>query len=233
MVARKLCVLLPLSPLSRVFNTGTSLCVLLPPSPLSRVLATGTSRGTSLCVWARQSYATQAGWGAKKHAATRQIKLHAALLTMDAEMERQLAPLRASCKEQGDLVRKLKADGAPEVDVKREVQQLKARKKELEDTILKLSPADTFDRAKMNDLIKRRFFYDSSFAIYGGITGQYDYGPMGCDLVDNILAEWHKHFVIQERMLKVNCSILTPEPVLKASGHVDKFADYMVKVSGL
>lgn len=55
---------------------------------------------------------------------------------------------------------------------------------------------------------------------------------MGCDLVDNLLAEWHKHFVIQERMLKVNCSILTPEPVLKASGHVDKFADYMVKVCG-
>lgn len=45
-----------------------------------------------------------------------------------------------------------------------------------------------------------------------------------------MLAEWQKHFVIQERMLKVNCSILTPEPVLKASGHVDKFADYMVKV---
>ncbi|KAG7171869.1 Glycine--tRNA ligase-like [Homarus americanus] len=94
---------------------------------------------------------------------------------------------------------------------------------------LKLSPPDSFDRAKMNDLIKRRFFYDNSFAIYGGITGQYDFGPMGCDLVDNMLAEWHKHFVIQERMLKVNCSILTPETVLKASGHVDKFADYMVK----
>ena len=30
---------------------------------------------------------------------------------------------------QGDLVRKLKAEGAPEVDVKKEVQELKARKK--------------------------------------------------------------------------------------------------------
>lgn len=30
---------------------------------------------------------------------------------------------------QGDLVRKLKADGAPEVDVKKEVQELKSRKK--------------------------------------------------------------------------------------------------------
>lgn len=30
---------------------------------------------------------------------------------------------------QGDLVRKLKADGAPEVDIKKEVQELKNRKK--------------------------------------------------------------------------------------------------------
>lgn len=43
---------------------------------------------------------------------------------------------------------------------------------ELEDTILKLSPPDTFDRAKMNDLVKRRFFFDNSFAIYGGVTGE-------------------------------------------------------------
>ncbi|KAK7070591.1 hypothetical protein SK128_018439 [Halocaridina rubra] len=148
---------------------------------------------------------------------------------MDPEVEKQLAPLRARVKEQGDMVRQMKSDGAPEMDVKRQVQELKNRKKELEDLTLKLSPVDTFDRAKMNDLIKRRFFYDNSFAIYGGITGQYDFGPMGCDLVDNMLSEWHKHFVIQERMLKVNCSILTPENVLKASGHVDKFADYMVK----
>ncbi|XP_045596076.2 glycine--tRNA ligase isoform X1 [Procambarus clarkii] len=168
-------------------------------------------------------------WGSKQHVTKRKIQLRSVVESMDPEAETQLAPLRASCKAQGDLVRQLKASGAPEVDVKREVQELKNRKKVLEDMILKLSPPDTFDRAKMNDLIKRRFFYDNSFAIYGGITGQYDYGPMGCDLVDNMLAEWQKHFVIQERMLKVNCSILTPEVVLKASGHVDKFADYMVK----
>ena len=37
-----------------------------------------------------------------------------------------------------------------------------------------------FDRAKMEDLLKRRFFYDQSFAIYGGVSGQFDFGPMGC-----------------------------------------------------
>ena len=39
--------------------------------------------------------------------------------TMDPEAEATLAPLRAKVKEQGDLVRSLKADGAPELDVKK------------------------------------------------------------------------------------------------------------------
>ena len=45
---------------------------------------------------------------------------------------------------------------------------------------MSLRPKDaaTFDRAKMEDLLKRRFFYDQSFAIYGGISGQFDFGPM-------------------------------------------------------
>lgn len=150
---------------------------------------------------------------------------------MSAEQnEKILAPLRAAVKEQGDLVRKLKADGAPEIDVKKAVNELKARKKVLEDRELDLAPAaNTFDRTKMEVLLKRRFFYDQSFSIYGGITGQYDFGPMGCALKSNMLNAWRQHFVLEEQMLEVDCSILTPEPVLKASGHVDRFADYMVK----
>ena len=89
--------------------------------------------------------------------------------------------------------------------------------------------AASFDRAKMEDLLKRRFFYDQSFAIYGGISGQYDFGPMGCALKANIINAWRSFFILEEQMLEVDCSMLTPEPVLKASGHVDKFADLMVK----
>ncbi|XP_044736795.1 glycine--tRNA ligase isoform X2 [Chrysoperla carnea] len=148
----------------------------------------------------------------------------------DPKIEEILAPLRASVKEQGDLVRELKAQGAPELNVKKAVAELKARKKILEDKELSLVPdSATFDRAKMEDLLKRRFFYDQSFAIYGGITGQFDFGPMGCSFKSNMLDAWRKFFVLEEQMLEVDCSILTPEPVLKASGHVDRFADLMSK----
>lgn len=72
---------------------------------------------------------------------------------------------------QGDLVRKLKANEAPELDVKKAVAELKIRKKTLEDKELSLVPsAATFDRAKLEDLLRRRFFFDQSFAIYGGYS---------------------------------------------------------------
>merc|ERR1719361_2200106 len=111
-----------------------------------------------------------------------------------------------------------------------QMQELKAKKKELEEQELKLRPKDeTFDRAKMEDLLKQRFFYDQSFSIYGGVSGQYDFGPMGCAMKSNLLNAWRLFFILEEQMLEVDCTSLTPEHVLKASGHVDKFADVMVK----
>ncbi|KAK6642084.1 hypothetical protein RUM44_013807 [Polyplax serrata] len=149
---------------------------------------------------------------------------------MDPKSEEILVPFRLSVKEQGDLVRNLKAQNAAEIDIQKAVAELKARKKLLEEKELELTPISlTFDRNKMEDLLKRRFFYDQSFAIYGGITGQFDFGPMGCALKSNILSTWRNFFILEEQMLEVDCAILTPEPVLKTSGHVDRFADYMVK----
>ncbi|XP_038044765.1 glycine--tRNA ligase-like [Patiria miniata] len=140
-----------------------------------------------------------------------------------------LAPLRAAVKEQGDLVRKLKEEKADVNDVKKAVVELKARKKALEDKELALAPKDDFDRLKMEDALKRRFFYDQSFAIYGGVSGLYDFGPVGCALKANFINLWRNHFIIEEGMLEVDCSMLTPESVFKASGHLERFADYMVK----
>uniref|UniRef100_W5L669 Glycine--tRNA ligase n=1 Tax=Astyanax mexicanus TaxID=7994 RepID=W5L669_ASTMX len=62
-----------------------------------------------------------------------------------------------------------------------------------------------------------------------GVSGLYDFGPVGCALKNNILQAWRQHFIQEEQILEIDCTMLTPEPVLKTSGHVDKFADYMVK----
>ncbi|XP_045443184.1 glycine--tRNA ligase isoform X2 [Pipistrellus kuhlii] len=144
--------------------------------------------------------------------------------------EEVLAPLRLAVRQQGDLVRKLKEEKAPQVDVDRAVAELKSRKRILEAKELALQPKDDIvDRAKMEDTLKRRFFYDQAFAIYGGVSGLYDFGPVGCALKNNIIQTWRQHFIQEEQILEIDCTMLTPEPVLKTSGHVDKFADFMVK----
>ncbi|VDD75391.1 unnamed protein product [Mesocestoides corti] len=85
------------------------------------------------------------------------------------------------------------------------------------------------DREKLEDLLKQKFVYDQSFSIYGGVQGFYDYGPTGCAIKAHLLSAWRQFFVLEEQLLEVDCSILTPECVLKASGHLDRFTDYMVR----
>ncbi|KAI4013336.1 glycyl-tRNA synthetase 1 [Homo sapiens] len=133
-----------------------------------------------------------------------------------AGAEEVLAPLRLAVRQQGDLVRKLKEDKAPQVDVDKAVAELKARKRVLEAKELALQPKDDIvDRAKMEDTLKRRFFYDQAFAIYGGVSGLYDFGPVGCALKNNIIQTWRQHFIQEEQILEIDCTMLTPEPVLK------------------
>ncbi|TWU78655.1 hypothetical protein ED733_005559 [Metarhizium rileyi] len=101
---------------------------------------------------------------------------------------------------------------------------------------LKPSSRDGFSRLQFEALLKRRFFFTEAFEVYrtapnykGDNRGLYDYGPPGCGLLANIVNEWRKHFVIEENMLEIDCTAITPEAVLKTSGHIDRFADWMCK----
>lgn len=87
----------------------------------------------------------------------------------------------------------------------------------------------TVERATVETLLKRRLFYTPSFEIYGGYAGLFDYGPPGCALQANVVELWRKHFVLAESMLEVDCPAVTPAEVLKTSGHVERFADWMCK----
>lgn len=93
-------------------------------------------------------------------------------------------------------------------------------------TTLKGQP---LDRPTLDSLLRRRMFYTPSFEAYGGVAGLFDYGPPGCALQANIVDLWRKHFVLEEDMMELDCTALTPHDVLKTSGHVDKFSDWMCK----
>ncbi|KAJ9662625.1 Glycine--tRNA ligase 1, mitochondrial [Neophaeococcomyces mojaviensis] len=86
-----------------------------------------------------------------------------------------------------------------------------------------------FDREVLDSLLKRTGFYMPSFEIYGGEKGLFDYGPPLTALQSNFVDLWRKHFVLREKMLEVDTTIITPEPVFITSGHVAKFADFMSK----
>lgn len=80
----------------------------------------------------------------------------------------------------------------------------------------------------MVNALERKLFVIPSFKIYGSVAGFYDYGPPGCAIKSNVTQTWRQHFVLEEGMLEVECPAVTPEIVLKASGHVDRFTDFMV-----
>ena len=86
-----------------------------------------------------------------------------------------------------------------------------------------------YDRVGLENVMKRRFFVVPSFQIYNGIAGLYDFGPTGCALKNNIEQYWREHFILEENLLEISGTCITPEIVLKTSGHVDKFTDYAVK----
>src|SRR3970282_893368 len=79
---------------------------------------------------------------------------------------------------------------------------------------------------KVISLCKRRGFIYPSGEIYGGLSGFWDYGPLGVELKNNIKKEWWKFHVHQRRdIVGIDGAIITNPNVWKASGHVDNFID--------
>jgi len=79
-------------------------------------------------------------------------------------------------------------------------------------------------------LAKRRGFIYQGSDIYGGLSGTWDFGPLGVALKRNIMNLWWKMFVSdREDMYGVDAAILMNQKVWKASGHVDTFSDPLVE----
>ena len=82
---------------------------------------------------------------------------------------------------------------------------------------------------KIYDLALKRSIYYPSNEPYGAVAGFYDYGPVGSLLKHKIEGLWRRIFVKGDGYLEVESSVITPEPVLKASGHVAEFGDPVVE----
>jgi glycyl-tRNA synthetase len=85
------------------------------------------------------------------------------------------------------------------------------------------------DPQELLSLCKRRGFFWPAYDIYGGVAGLYDYGPLGAALKTNIENYWRRIYVLGEGFLEISCPVVAPEPVFKASGHLDAFSDMYVE----
>ena len=74
-----------------------------------------------------------------------------------------------------------------------------------------------YKRLECENLLKRQFFYTQSFEIYGGVSGFYDFGPLGATIKANIESLWRNHFILEDDMLEIFCSNIMLEEVLKTS----------------
>ena len=83
--------------------------------------------------------------------------------------------------------------------------------------------------AKIVSLCKRRGFIFGGSEIYGGLSSIWDYGPLGVRLKKRIKDIWWKEYVEKRTDIAgLDSSIIMPEQVFKASGHLEGFADSLV-----
>jgi len=82
---------------------------------------------------------------------------------------------------------------------------------------------------KIVALCKRRGFVYPNSEIYGGVSGIYDFGPLGVELRNNIRRYWWWSMVqLHDNIVGIEGAIITHPRVWEASGHVENFVDRLV-----
>jgi glycyl-tRNA synthetase len=83
---------------------------------------------------------------------------------------------------------------------------------------------------EMSTFCKKKGFVFQNSEIYGGLSGFFDYGPLGVELKNNIKENWWNCFVRkEENIFGIDGSILSHQNIWKASGHIENFEDILVE----
>src|SRR5947209_7686444 len=89
---------------------------------------------------------------------------------------------------------------------------------------------ETVTMDKVVALAKRRGFVFGSNEIYGGLSGFWDYGPLGVELKQSIKRVWWRSIVhMRDNVVGLDASIIAPPAVFAASGHLQNFNDPLVE----
>jgi glycyl-tRNA synthetase len=79
---------------------------------------------------------------------------------------------------------------------------------------------------KITNLAKRRGFIYPGSEIYGGLSGTWDYGPLGAELKRNIKNEYWRFMTREhDNIVGLDAAIIMSPKVWEASGHLESFSD--------
>jgi glycyl-tRNA synthetase len=92
------------------------------------------------------------------------------------------------------------------------------------------APTVEADLPTIVELCKKRGIIFPSSEIYGGFRSQWDYGPLGVELKDNVKRHWWRTMVqLREDVVGLDAAILMHPRVWEASGHLENFSDPLVE----
>lgn len=82
---------------------------------------------------------------------------------------------------------------------------------------------------RLKTILQENSYILPSYQLYGGYAGFQDYGILGVRLKNNLIQEWRKFFISdQENVYEIETPNIMTYNMLKASGHVDRFTDFIV-----
>lgn len=80
---------------------------------------------------------------------------------------------------------------------------------------------------KLKTVLAENSFIVPSYQIYNGMAGYHDYGVLGVKVKQNLITIWRKMF-INNGIHEIETPTTMPFDLLKASGHVERFTDFVV-----
>lgn len=102
------------------------------------------------------------------------------------------------------------------------------------ETVKTIEPAESAESIEIIRYNKLRLclnenqFIIPSYTHYGGNSGFQDYGILGVKIKNKLINLWRDTFLWKDNIDELDTPIIMPYDLLKASGHVDRFTDYVV-----
>lgn len=81
---------------------------------------------------------------------------------------------------------------------------------------------------RLRTTLNENQFIVPSYTHYGGSAGFQDYGVNGIRVKSKLIHIWRNMFLWNDEIEEIETPIIMPYELLKASGHVDRFTDYVV-----